>query len=252
LSPSSAQWRHGAVSGKGEKANDMKMKHTRILKYTQVFLGITLGIGGLVLVRPLLGESVQPNSPHQSHIRLIYVKIGKLESAIEIYMMHHDGQTPASLDELTQFVNDSNGKPLLTKEDLIDPWGEPFSYEHEGRKYVFWSSGPDKKKGTQDDVFEGRPGAYEASWREKLMQSADGQKTNAVQGATAETVQPPAGVGKTQSNSVPVTTTQPTANPDNPTETKTPPWKIPLLVGIVAILGAMAAWRCFRKGGKGK
>ena len=198
---------------------------------------------GIVLCIECQGRYIIPKARSQ---------VADIERAIETYMVYHEGKTPASLDELTQFVNDSNGKPLLKKEDLIDPWGEPFGYEHEGRKYVFWSSGPDKKLGTKDDLVEGWPGAYEEKWRAKFAQSVAEQETNAVQGATAGAIQPPAGVGKTPPNSVPVTTTQPTANPDNPAETKTTPWKLPLLVGIAAVLGAMAAWRCFRKGGKGK
>jgi len=218
----------------------MKMKFTLILKHMQVFIGITLGIGCLVLARPLLGEDVEPNSLHQSHVRLIYVKIGKLEKAIAIYMMNHNGKTPASLNELALLVKDSNDQPLLTKEDLIDPWGEPFGYEHEGRKYVFWSSGPDKKLGTKDDVFEGRPGSYEASWRAKLT-----QETNTGQEATAEITQPPASTAKATPNRGSTATAQPPAQPDNPAGTKATPWKLPLLIGILG--GVAAAWCCFRR-----
>jgi hypothetical protein len=72
-------------------------------------------------------------------------------------------------------------------------------------------------------------------------------KTNAVQAATAETVQPPAGTAKATPNRVPKATAQSPTEPDNPAEPKTTPWKIPLLVGILAVLGATAAWRSFGK-----
>jgi hypothetical protein len=181
-------------------------------------------------------------------------QIADIEKAIEIYMMDHSNKLPVSLDELFQFASNNfeyGNKPLLKKEDLIDAWGEPIEYIRDGRRYALWSSGPDKKMGTKDDVYDGSPTLYKTVWEAKYAQAIAQQETNTVQEATAGAIQPPASVGETPPNSVPAITAQPTANPDNPADPKTTPWKIPLLIGIVAIIGAMAAWRCFRKGKPG-
>ena len=171
--------------------------------------------------------------------------MGDVYMAIMAYMVR-EGEYPASLDALVQRLYQ------IKKEDLVDPWGEPIGYEHSGGDYIIWSSGPDKKLGTADDIIRGSHPSYEASWKAKLAQALGEQGTNAVQGATAGTIQPPASIGKTPSNSVPAVTAQPPAEPDNPAGAKTTPWKIPLLVGVLAIVGVMLARRCFRKGGKDK
>jgi hypothetical protein len=102
--------------------------------------------------------------------------------------MEHDARFPASLDELLQFASakdDYQRNPLLKKEDLIDPWGEPFAYERSenGRKYILRSSGPDRIMGTADDFVEGYPPSYVTSWKAKQTPPVDGQGTNAVQAA---------------------------------------------------------------------
>jgi len=171
-----------------------------------------------------------------------------IEIAIDVYTLHN-GKRPTSLDELIQFASNHmvSGKPLLKKEDLIDPWGEPFGYEGGRTQFVLVSSGPDRKMGTEDDVFLSTSDAYENSWKARHAQAIAEQETNAVQEATSETVetvQPSVGVEKTQTNRVPVTATQPQKN--EPAETKSTPWKIALLLGVF-IFGCVVAWRCFRK-----
>jgi len=121
------------------------------------------------------------------------VKIAQLEKAMQIYALEHNGKLPPSLDELTQFAYncyDYGDQPLLKKEDLIDSWGEPILYEHSGRKHFLISSGPDRKMGTADDVYDSWPLSYVESWRAKLAQTADTQGTNAVQGAAADQISP--------------------------------------------------------------
>ena len=164
--------------------------------------------------------------------------------AITNYMVQ-EGEFPVSLEALVQ------RRYFLEKQYLVDPWGESIGYEHgEGEDFVIWSSGPDKKLGTADDIIDGFPPSYVASWKAKNLPPVNGQKTNAVQETTAGVTQPPSAVEKTPPGRVPVTTVQPPAkpdNPDNPADPKTTPWKIPLLIGLTAIIGVLAAWRCFRK-----
>jgi len=170
-----------------------------------------------------------------------------IEMAINIYTIKHYGKIPDSLEELLQPIKDSS-KPLLEKEDIIDAWGELMRYEHDGNKYLIISSGPDRKMRTADDIVRGNSESYIESWKAKYVQAIAEQRTNATQEATAGTTQPPAGVEKTQTNRVPVTGTQSSPDPDNPPEPKTTPWKIALLIGLIATAGAIMAWRFRKKG----
>ena len=120
----------------------------------------------------------------------INIQMAKIRVAIDYYSaLHHacrDNSCPASLDELLQFAstNEYMKKDApLRKEDLIDRWGEPFGYERRANAhgYVLWSSGPDRKMGTMDDVVEGWPRSYVASWKSMQTSPVDGQETNAVQ-----------------------------------------------------------------------
>jgi len=56
-----------------------------------------------------------------------------------------------------------------------------------------------------------------------------------------EPVQPPVTIEQTQPVNVPVPDPQP------PPEPKATPWKLPLLIGLIATAGAITAWRFFRK-----
>ena len=209
------------------------MKYKFTAKCVLVLLGIMSGIESQGLV-------VIPETR---------AKLANIQKAINIYIMGHNGKLPASVDELLRFASnnyDYGNKPLLKKEDLIDTWGEPIEYINDGRRYALWSSGPDRKMGTKDDVFDGTPSLYEVLWESKHAQAIEEQGTNAVQAATVETAQPTAGVGKVTPKRVPVTSTQSSAETDEPAKTTTAPWKILLLIGGT-VLGAMAAWRCFRK-----
>jgi len=209
------------------------MKHKLIVKCVLAFLGVMLSVESQ-------GLSILPRPRSQ---------LAQIQKSIEIYAMKHDNRLPESLDELFQFASNytSYGKPLLEKEDLIDPWGEPFGYERDGYRYVLWSSGPDKKTGTEDDFVEGSSSLIE-SWKARHTQAIAEQETNAVQEATAGAVQLPVAIEKTQTNRVPVTATQPQKN--EPDETKSIPWKIPLLIGIF-IFGCVTVWCCFRKRKRG-
>jgi len=205
-----------------------------------VVLEIALGAGCLYAT-PKAG---------QPYINTIHTQMADIRLAIEIYWGKHDLKYPASLDELAQFAYkhlDFGKYPLLKEGDLIDRWGEPFAYETDGEGwYIIRSSGPDRIMGNTDDVIYGWPPEcmYEARRKAKETPAVVRQETNTVQGVTVGAVQPPVAIEKTQPNRVPVITTQPLSEPD---ETKNTPWQLLLLIGIIAIIGAITAWRCFRK-----
>ena len=209
-----------------KKRADMKMKRKVIVKHALALWGIMLGMEsqGLSLISPTRARIVE------------------IQQAIQIYRMVNNGKFPDSLDELAQPIRD-DAEPLLKKEDLLDSWGDPFEYLLDGHQYIIRSSGPDKKMGTVDDIFDGYPKSYVESWQAKHDQTVAEQETNTVQGVTAGTGQSPAGTKKVTPSRVPVTNRQHTYERLEPT----PPWKILLRVGVI-VVGVMAVWRCFRKG----
>ena len=206
----------------------MKLTNKVMAKWVLLLLGMTMGT-------ECLGSR---------RISMIDIQMKRIRSAIVVYR-GTEGDFPASLDALAQ-------RPYgLKKEDLIDPWGEAFGHDYSGDEYVVWSSGPDKKKGTADDIVIGSLQSYVNSWKAKNLPPVEAQGTNAVQAVTGETAQPTDGVGKVTPKRVPVTSTQSSAETDEPAETKTTPWKILLLIGGT-VVGAMAAWCYFRKSGMQK
>ena len=208
----------------------MKINLKCIVKCVLILLGIVLSV-------ECQGRYIIPKTRAQ---------VADIERAICIFAMDHNGKLPASLDELTQFVKDGDNQPLLKTEDLIDSWGEPFGYESGGKRFVLVSSGPDREMGTKDDIFSGNSDAYEKKWKDKYTQAIKEQETNAVQEATVEPVQPTAVIETVTRERVPTANTPPSTETDAPAKGKTTPWKLPLLVGV-AVVGVMAAWRCFRK-----
>jgi len=64
-------------------------------------------------------------------------KIEQLKNKIDIYRVTH-GEYPESLDLIT---------------DEKDPWGMPFIYERTEDGFRLFSSGPDRLKGTEDDIY---------------------------------------------------------------------------------------------------
>ena len=240
------------------KETNMKKKRTFSVKFALAVLGMVLGIGGAGIA---WFSHTKPET-HYSTVRRIYVMTEQIKKAVMIYAMRHDIKFPDSLDELAQFAFGSTygNEPLLTKEDLIDPWGMPFEYERDGFKYIIRSSGPDKIMGTKDDIIEGYPASHVTRWQAKLMQAVDRQETSAVQTATPDPVTPPPPPAAAEPQ--PAATVEPppaavgteTSRCASPPEqeqnesatNKGTPWKLPLLIGVAAAV-ALAAWLRFRK-----
>ena len=228
----------------------MKKSHTLIVKCTLAVFGIVAGIGCLGVAFGLHTKS----AAHRSTIPRIYLMMGQIEMAIDIYAMRNGGKLPDSLDELIPFASGLTdmGKPLLKEEDLIDPWGEPFEYERYRGKFILRSSGPDKIMGTADDKYSGRSRMPPTNQQPKQTPSIDGQETNAVQTATPEPAPPPAATPDVPRPAVveaktPERAATPLAQlPDEPAKPGSVPWKTVSFIGIV-IIGAAAAWRHFRK-----
>tara|TARA_A100001011_G_scaffold378900_1_gene444208 strand:+ start:991 stop:1413 length:423 start_codon:yes stop_codon:yes gene_type:complete len=79
-------------------------------------------------------------------------QISSLEAALDTYRLDV-GEYPDSLEGLIE--NDSgraawNG-PYLRREVPMDPWGNEYIYESEGRSFALVSYGPDGERGGEGD-----------------------------------------------------------------------------------------------------
>lgn len=85
-----------------------------------------------------------------------YIAMQKIGQNLQIYRVHNHRypNTEEGLDALV--TQPSNAKkwrgPYEEAEKLNDPWGMPFRYESDGRKFRIFSDGADQISGTDDDV----------------------------------------------------------------------------------------------------
>ena len=205
-----------------------------------VFFGITLGMGCLC-------TATEKGYGYHWSMRETDINMMKIKSAVQYYSALHlsyrDNSCPASLEELLQFasINEYMKKDApLRKEDLIDRWGEPIQYETDGRWYIIRSSGRDKVMGTADDIIMGNSSVYLDEARQKAKQTP--ALTNAVQavaqsgGATSPSLLK-RWLGKRNG-----------AVPEEGRATASPLSRLWFYVLIpLCLLGAVAAWRYFRK-----
>ena len=225
----------------------MNAKLKCIAKSILIVIAVVLGIGLLGFACLFVKFSILPQSHPHPGMPADRVMMFGIERAIDIYTMRHNGKLPESLDDLIQGTDDN--PPILKKESIADPWGSPVGYERDRGKFVLFSSGPDKKMMTQDDIVHGNPSSYEESWKRKQIRLLYGLETDEVQ----EEPQPsPANRGGTeQSKAVPVPTpaaVKRAAQPPLPDLLEHRiPWKLPLLIDVAVGIYAVATWLCFRK-----
>ena len=126
----------------------MKTEQKRIGKGIQVFIAITL-VTVLLIIAYVLARVFYPPTDIECFISQPRAQLAMIEQAVQIYAMVHNGKFPESLNDLIKGTDDAS--PLLKKEYLLDPWGEPIEYERDGRTFIIRSSGPDREMGTEDD-----------------------------------------------------------------------------------------------------
>lgn len=113
-----------------------------------VAVGVAL-VGGAVAVESQVQEELR-----RAQIQTTRLSLLKLNTKVLEYQAF---QLPTALPEtLDDLLKPPNGEPPYVRpEDLQDVWGERFVYDKEGDKYHLLSKGPDKARGTEDDI-EGR------------------------------------------------------------------------------------------------
>lgn len=85
------------------------------------------------------------------------IAMGTIAQSLQLYRVHNNKYptTAQGLDALVSNPGDSKRwrGPYIEKEKLNDPWGSPFDYTSDGRKYEIVSAGSDSTMGTEKDIY---------------------------------------------------------------------------------------------------
>lgn len=117
----------------------------------------------VLIILVVIGSIVAPNmfgAKEQADINAAKSQVTMLDSTMDLYRLDL-GSYPDSLESLRERPSDSKlsekwGGPYLKSPLPADPWGNEYQYLKDGKKntdgYDLWSSGPDGKTGTDDDI----------------------------------------------------------------------------------------------------
>lgn len=111
-------------------------------------IGILVGISAVAL-RGTMGDAEETKAKTQ---------IRNIDMHLLRFKTHTGGQMPTKLDGLVSRPSGAKSwKKFADEKDIVDPWGSPFVYRNPGKKnqggYDVFSVGPDKKEGTEDDIW---------------------------------------------------------------------------------------------------
>ena len=139
------------------------MKQLRLRRFRRAFTLIELLV--VLVILALLVGLVAPRFLSQidrGQRAAAETQIGSFKSAIELYRLDHNGNPPASLDDLIKPPATSEGGgtwkgPYLADITTIplDPWGAPYQYNvpgPEGNDYEIRSMGKDGREGGTGDA----------------------------------------------------------------------------------------------------
>ncbi len=91
--------------------------------------------------------AVMPNGPIGQALKLYKFNSGKYPEELK-YLL----EKPSDDEEASKWT----GPYLEDERGLVDPWGNDYMYEPEGKNnensYDLWSKGPDGRDGTDDDI----------------------------------------------------------------------------------------------------
>ncbi|MDZ4287066.1 MAG: type II secretion system protein GspG [Prosthecobacter sp.] len=129
--------------------------HTRLRNaFTLMEMMLVLGIIALLIT---VVASISPMFIESAEITTAQAKIGTLKSMMQAYK-NNNRRFPASLEDLVKPpANAQFKKQYVSEEGITDPWGEKFQLRSPGKKdgapFEVYSMGPDKRDGTDDDVY---------------------------------------------------------------------------------------------------
>ncbi len=132
-----------------KRISSTKAKAQRNAGFTLIEILVVMAIIGMLAVM------VAPNVFRQqagAQRDAAMSQISALEAALDAHRLDV-GSYPDSLEGLVENIDDRaswNG-PYLRREVPLDPWGNSYVYEADGREFSLISYGPDGEQGGTDD-----------------------------------------------------------------------------------------------------
>lgn len=127
-----------------------------VVKKNNAFTAIEL-LAVIAIILTIIGIGLPAYNSFRNRGKIAKAKavIAKLEMALEMYKTDF-GEYPGALDALINVSNPSFG-PYIDSKDFsggrfIDPWGTAYEYNKTTETVSILSYGPDKGKGTNDDI----------------------------------------------------------------------------------------------------
>ena len=122
--------------------------------FTLMEMMLVLAIIALLIA---VGAVTLRNVGEQAEITTAQAQITTIKTVIQSYK-NHNRKYPAQLEHLVKPPADSKMKKSYIGEDgITDPWGEKFQMRSPSKKgegpFDIYSMGPDKRDGTDDDVY---------------------------------------------------------------------------------------------------
>jgi len=122
--------------------------------FTLMEMMLVLAIIALLIA---VGAVTLRNVGEQAEITTAQAQINSIKTVIQSYK-NHNRKYPAKLEELvTPPANAKMRKSYIGEDGITDPWGEKFQMRSPGKKsgeaFDIYSMGPDKRDGTEDDVY---------------------------------------------------------------------------------------------------
>ena len=110
-------------------------------------------IGGIMTV--IISQVTSSSDAAQKDTAMIAMQ--NLGSNLQIYRVHNK-RYPTTEEGLNALITQPGDAkrwrgPYVDENKLIDPWGNNFAYERDGKNFRIISPGPDNSLGTEDDMF---------------------------------------------------------------------------------------------------
>ena len=122
--------------------------------FTLMEMMLVLAIIALLIA---VGAVTLTNVQEGAEITTAQAQIQTIKTAMISYK-NHNRRLPAQLEDLVKPPADAKVKRrYIEDQGILDPWGEKYQMRSPGKKsgeaYDLYSMGPDKKDGTEDDVY---------------------------------------------------------------------------------------------------
>ena len=102
------------------------------------------------MVSNLIGQSEEAKKDQTK------LAMGVIQQSLQMYRIHNNKYPTTDHGTNALLTNPGDSKswrgPYIEQNKLSDPWGNPFTYESDGRQFKIVSGGPDGQLGNEDDI----------------------------------------------------------------------------------------------------